>query len=85
MGRIRRPPFRKPHRPRRNPRPERHRLVYRCRVDRHRHLVSEAETEHSILCSHRVYGHTPYRADLRGDLEKTEEEGRRADNATTGR
>ena len=85
MGRIRCPPSREPHRPRRNRRPERHRLVYRCRMDRYRHLVSEAETEHGILRSHCIYGDTPYRVGLRGDLEEAKEEGGRADHVTAGR
>ena len=78
MGRIRRPPSRKPHWSNRDRRPERHRLVCRRRVDRHRHLVSETETEHGIHRSHGVHGDTPYRVGLRNDLEKAGREGRRA-------
>ena len=85
MGRIRRPPSRKPHRARRDRPPERHRLVCRRRMDRHRHLVRKAETEYGVLCSYRIYGDTPNRVGLRGDLEKAEEEGRRADYVTAGR
>jgi hypothetical protein len=72
MGRVRRPPPREPHRLHRDRSPERHRLVFRCRVDRHSHLVSETETEPSIRCRHRVYGHSSDCLDLRGLLEKAE-------------
>lgn len=75
MGRIWCHPAREPHRPHRNRRPERHRLVYRRRVDRHRDLVSETETEHGIFHSRCVYGDTPYRVDLRCNLDEAEEEG----------
>ena len=85
MGRIRCPLSRQPHRLHRDRSPKRHRLVYRRRMDRRSHLVSETEAEPGILYRHRVHGDTSYRIDLRSNLEKTEREGRRADQVTFGR
>lgn len=85
MGRIRRPPFREPHRLNRDRSPEGHRLVLRCRMDRHSHLVSETETEHSLLCRRRVYSDPPDRVDIRGGLAEAERGGRGTDQVTPGR
>ena len=85
MGRIRCPLFRQPHRLHRDRSPKRHRLVYRRRMDRRSHLVSETEAEPGILYRHRIHSDTSYRIDLRSNVEKTEREGRRADQVTFGR
>jgi len=84
MGRIRRHPPRESHRLRRDRAPERYRLVHRSRMDRHSHLVSEAETEHGILRRYRVYGNSPHRVDLRDDLEEVERDGGGTDQVTPG-
>lgn len=83
MGRVRRRPSRKPDRPHRDRSPEGYRLVHRRRMDRYRHLVSKAETKSSVHYSHCIHSDTSYRINLRGDLEKAEEGGRRADQVTT--
>jgi len=79
MGRVRSPPSREPHRTHRNRGPERHRLVHRCRVDRHSHLVGQTETKPSLYRCHGIHGDPSHRVDLCRELETVEGEGRGTD------